>query len=45
MIAIETQSWLVARDAAYAIRHAVFVKEQGIPAELEVDAYLSLIHI
>jgi predicted GNAT family N-acyltransferase len=39
MIAIETQSWLVARDAAYAIRHAVFVEEQGIPAELEIDAY------
>jgi predicted GNAT family N-acyltransferase len=39
MIAIETQSWLTARDAAYAIRHAVFVEEQGIPAELEIDAY------
>jgi len=39
MIAIETRSWLVARDAAYAIRHAVFVVEQGIPAELEIDAY------
>jgi len=39
MIAIETQSWLIARDAAYAIRHAVFVEEQGIPAELEIDDY------
>jgi predicted GNAT family N-acyltransferase len=39
MIAIETQSWLTARDAAYAIRHAVFVEEQGIPAELEIDDY------
>jgi predicted GNAT family N-acyltransferase len=39
MIAIETQSWLAARDAAYAIRHAVFVEEQGIPAELEIDVY------
>lgn len=39
MIAIETQSWLVARDAAYAIRYAVFVVEQGIPVELEIDAY------
>jgi predicted GNAT family N-acyltransferase len=39
MIAIETQSWLAARDAAYAIRHAVFVEEQGIPAELEIDDY------
>jgi predicted GNAT family N-acyltransferase len=39
MIAIETQSWMAARDAAYAIRHAVFVEEQGIPAELEIDDY------
>jgi predicted GNAT family N-acyltransferase len=39
MIAIETQSWLVARDEAYAIRHAVFVEEQGIAAELEIDDY------
>ena len=39
MIAIETRSWLEARDAAYAIRHAVFVEEQGIPAELEIDDY------
>ena len=39
MIAIETQAWLAARDAAYAIRYAVFVEEQGIPAELEIDEY------
>ena len=39
MVAIETRPWLEARDAAYAIRYAVFVKEQGIPAELEIDAY------
>ena len=39
MIAIETQSWVVARDAAYAIRYAVFVEEQGIPVELEIDDY------
>jgi predicted GNAT family N-acyltransferase len=39
MVVIETQSWFAARDAAYAIRHAVFVEEQGIPAELEIDAY------
>ncbi|MDO9014804.1 MAG: GNAT family N-acetyltransferase [Polynucleobacter sp.] len=39
MITIETQSWLEARDTAYAIRCAVFVKEQGIPAELEIDDY------
>ena len=39
MIAIETQPWLEARDAAYAIRYAVFVKEQSIPVELEIDEY------
>ena len=39
MIAIETRPWLEASDAAYAIRYAVFVKEQGIPAELEIDDY------
>jgi predicted GNAT family N-acyltransferase len=39
VIAIETQPWFAARDAAYAIRYAVFVEEQGIPAELEIDAY------
>ena len=39
MFAIETRSWLEARDAAYAIRCAVFVKEQGIPTELEIDDY------
>ena len=39
MIAIETQSWLAAHDTAYAIRHAVFIDEQGIPAELEIDEY------
>ena len=37
MITIETQPWSEARDAAYAIRCAVFVEEQGIPAELEID--------
>ena len=42
MIAIETQSWLEARDAAYAIRHAVFVEEQGISADLEIDDYDSI---
>jgi predicted GNAT family N-acyltransferase len=39
MIAIETRPWLEARDAAYAIRYTVFVKEQGIPVELEIDDY------
>ena len=39
MITIETRPWSEARDAAYAIRYAVFVKEQGIPVELEIDDY------
>jgi len=39
MVAIETQPWSEARDAAYAIRYAVFVEEQGIPVELELDDY------
>jgi predicted GNAT family N-acyltransferase len=39
MITIETRPWSEVRDAAYAIRYAVFVKEQGIPAELEIDDY------
>ena len=39
MITIETRPWSEARDAAYAIRYAVFVEEQGIPAELEIDEY------
>lgn len=39
MITIETRPWSEARDAAYAIRYAVFVEEQGISAELEIDDY------
>ena len=39
MITIETRPWSEVRDAAYAIRYAVFVKEQGIAAELEIDDY------
>jgi predicted GNAT family N-acyltransferase len=39
MITIETRPWSEAHDAAYAIRYAVFVEEQGIPAELEIDDY------
>jgi predicted GNAT family N-acyltransferase len=39
MITIETRPWSEVRDAAYAIRYAVFVEEQGIPAELEIDDY------
>ncbi len=42
MIEIDTQPWLRARDAAYAIRYAVFVEEQGIPVELEIDDFDSI---
>jgi predicted GNAT family N-acyltransferase len=42
MITIETQTWLEARDTAYAIRYAVFVEEQGIPAEMEIDDHDSI---
>ena len=38
MIEIETKPWAEASAAAYAIRHAVFVEEQGIAEELEIDA-------
>jgi predicted GNAT family N-acyltransferase len=27
------------RDAAFALRHEVFVHEQGVPTDLELDAY------
>jgi predicted GNAT family N-acyltransferase len=37
MITIETRPWSEVSDAAYAIRYAVFVKEQGISADLEID--------
>ena len=39
MIEIETKSWTDASVAAYAIRHAVFVIEQGIAEELEIDEH------
>ncbi len=34
---IEIDSWQVLGEAAQAVRHAVFVEEQRIPAELERD--------
>ncbi len=37
-IRIECMDWERACDAATAIRTAVFVDEQGVPAELEIDA-------
>ncbi len=31
--------WSEAKADAYAIRHQVFIKEQGVPAELELDEF------
>lgn len=39
MIEIETKPWTEASVAAYAIRRAVFIEEQGIAEELEIDAH------
>ncbi len=36
-VRVETNSWQVLGNAAQGIRHAVFVEEQRIPAELERD--------
>jgi predicted GNAT family N-acyltransferase len=35
---IETADYQTQRDALHLVRHQVFVLEQGVPAELEVDA-------
>ena len=37
MLNIELVSWEKARNEAQRIRFAVFVEEQGVPAELEMD--------
>jgi predicted GNAT family N-acyltransferase len=37
MLRIELLSWENARSRATPIRFAVFVKEQGVPAEIELD--------
>lgn len=34
--------WLPASDEAYSIRKAVFIEEQGVPKELELDEFDSL---
>lgn len=34
--------WARERAALYAVRHAVFVEEQGVPAELEADHWDAL---
>ena len=38
MFRIELLDWSRARERAAAIRLAVFVEEQGVPAEIEMDA-------
>ncbi len=36
---VEIDRWDAVREEAYAIRHAVFVIEQKVPAELELDEW------
>lgn len=38
-IDIKLLAWDAARNEAYRIRHAVFVVEQGVPAEVEIDSH------
>jgi predicted GNAT family N-acyltransferase len=38
-ITVVTGTWAQLGAAASAIRHAVFVDEQGVPAEMELDAF------
>ena len=38
-VEVTTGSWAQLGDAASAIRHEVFVVEQHVPAELELDAF------
>jgi predicted GNAT family N-acyltransferase len=37
-VRVELGSWDALREEAVAIRYAVFVGEQGVPVELEIDA-------
>lgn len=37
MVEIELMAWGAARDEASRIRYAVFVEEQGVPREIELD--------
>ena len=39
MIRIDLLSWEAARERASAIRHEVFVEEQGVPREIELDEH------
>jgi predicted GNAT family N-acyltransferase len=38
-VSIQAVTWAEAADALLAIRHAVFVDEQGVPVELEHDQH------
>jgi len=38
MVSVSTGSWVALADKAQPLRHAVFVQEQGIAAEIEADA-------
>jgi len=38
MVSVSTGSWAALADKAQPLRHAVFVQEQGIAAEIEADA-------
>lgn len=37
MITVQILLWQKAESLAYEIRHTVFVNEQGVPSELEID--------
>jgi len=39
MLQIELMRWEQARAAASRIRYAVFVEEQGVPVEIELDGH------
>jgi predicted GNAT family N-acyltransferase len=41
---IVIQSWQDAKQAAYSIRKCVFIEEQGVPEELELDQFDLLAH-
>jgi predicted GNAT family N-acyltransferase len=36
---VQEVSWQTHSDALYAVRHQVFVVEQGVPAEIEIDEW------
>lgn len=38
-VTVVTGTWQQLGPAASAVRHAVFVQEQGVPADMELDAF------